>query len=74
MVEIHLTLRLRASPRVHDGAETPSTITLKQASTIAEMRTLITGHTELKTLQRYANLRPAILASKLDGVGMPKLA
>ena len=39
MVEIHLTLRLRASPRVHDGAETPSTITLKQASTIAEMRT-----------------------------------
>lgn len=35
---------------------------------------LITGHTELKTLQRYANLRPAILASKLDGVGMPSLA
>jgi integrase len=34
---------------------------------------LITGHTELKTLQRYANLRPAILASKLDGVGMPHL-
>lgn len=33
---------------------------------------LITGHTELKTLQRYANLRPAILASKLDGVGMSK--
>jgi len=33
---------------------------------------MITGHTELKTLQRYANLRPAILASKLDGVGMPK--
>jgi integrase len=31
---------------------------------------LITGHTELKTLQRYANLRPAILASKLDGAGM----
>ena len=29
---------------------------------------LITGHTELKTLQRYANLRPAILASKLDGI------
>jgi integrase len=28
---------------------------------------LITGHTELKTLQRYANLRPALLASKLDG-------
>ena len=28
---------------------------------------LITGHTELKTLQRYANLRPAIFASKLDG-------
>ena len=28
---------------------------------------LITGHSELKTLQRYANLRPAILASKLDG-------
>jgi integrase len=27
---------------------------------------LITGHTELKTLQRYANLRPSILASKLD--------
>lgn len=27
---------------------------------------LITGHTELKTLQRYANLRPAILATKLD--------
>jgi len=27
---------------------------------------LITGHTELKTLQRYANLRPNILASKLD--------
>lgn len=35
---------------------------------------LVTGHTELKTLQRYANLRPAILASKLDGVGMPKRA
>lgn len=34
---------------------------------------LITGHTELKTLQRYANLRPAILASKLDGVGVSKL-
>lgn len=33
---------------------------------------LITGHTELKTLQRYANLRPAILASKLDGAGMSK--
>ena len=33
---------------------------------------LITGHTELKTLQRYANLRPSILASKLDGVGMSK--
>ena len=31
---------------------------------------LITGHTELKTLQRYANLRPAILASKLDGAGI----
>lgn len=28
---------------------------------------LITGHTELKTLQRYANLRPAVLAVKLDG-------
>jgi hypothetical protein len=28
-----------ASLRVHDGAETPSTISLKQASTIAEMRT-----------------------------------
>lgn len=27
---------------------------------------LITGHTELKTLQRYANLRPIILATKLD--------
>ena len=25
-------------PRVHDGAETPSTISLKQASTIAEIR------------------------------------
>ena len=25
--------------RVHDGSETPSTISLKQASTIAEMRT-----------------------------------
>jgi hypothetical protein len=25
--------------RVHDGAETPSTISLKQASTIAEIRT-----------------------------------
>ncbi len=35
---------------------------------------LITGHTELKTLQRYANLRPAILASKLDGLGMPRIA
>lgn len=33
---------------------------------------LITGHTELKTLQRYANLRPAILASKLDA-GIPVL-
>jgi hypothetical protein len=29
---------LRAPQRVHDGAETPSTITLKPASTIAEMR------------------------------------
>ena len=28
---------------------------------------LITGDTELKTLRRHANLRPAILASKLDG-------
>lgn len=28
----------------------------------------ITGHTELKNLQRYA-----ILASKLDGIGMPIL-
>jgi hypothetical protein len=27
--------------RVHDGAETPSTISLKQASTIAEMRTAL---------------------------------
>jgi integrase len=35
---------------------------------------LITGHTELETLKRYANLRPAILASKLDGIGMPRLA
>jgi hypothetical protein len=26
--------------RVHDGAETPSTISLKQASTIAEIRTV----------------------------------
>lgn len=34
---------------------------------------LITGHTELETLKRYANLRPAILASKLDGVGLPTL-
>jgi hypothetical protein len=33
---------------------------------------LITWHTELKTLQRYANLRPSILASKLDGAGMSK--
>lgn len=33
---------------------------------------LITGHTEMKTLQRYANLRPSILASKLDGAGMSK--
>jgi hypothetical protein len=29
---------LRASLRVHDGSETPSTISLKQASTIAEIR------------------------------------
>ena len=28
---------------------------------------LIMGDTELKTLQRYANFRPAILASKPDG-------
>jgi integrase len=28
---------------------------------------LITGHTEMKTLARYANLRPALLASRLDG-------
>lgn len=33
----------------------------------------LTGHTELETLKRYANLRPAILASKLDGVGLPTL-
>jgi integrase len=33
---------------------------------------LITGHTELKTLQRYANLRPAILAAKLDGIRASK--
>ena len=31
---------MRASLRVHDGAETPSTISLFQASTIAEIRTL----------------------------------
>ncbi len=30
--------RLRASLRVHDQTETPSTITLKRASTIAEIR------------------------------------
>lgn len=29
---------------------------------------MITGHTELKTLQRYAVLRPSLLAEKLDGV------
>ena len=34
-----LNPRLRASLRVHDGAETPSTIRLKQASTIAVIRT-----------------------------------
>lgn len=34
---------MRASLRVHDGAETPSTITLKQASTIAEIRSLADG-------------------------------
>jgi len=28
-----------AALRVHDGSETPSTISLKQVSTIAEMRT-----------------------------------
>ena len=28
-------------PRVHDDAQTPSTISLKQASTIAEMRTCV---------------------------------
>lgn len=27
---------------------------------------LITGHTELKTLSRYANLRPKLLADKID--------
>jgi len=32
-----LNPRLRVSLRVHDGAETPSTISLKQASTIAAM-------------------------------------
>src|SRR5450830_1057434 len=43
MTEIHLTPRLRASLRVHDGAETPSTFSLKQASTIAEMRNKVTN-------------------------------
>ncbi len=32
--------RMRASLRVHDGSETPSTISLKQASTIAEIRSV----------------------------------
>jgi hypothetical protein len=36
--------RLRASPRVHDQLEMPSTITLKRASTIAEIRTQQTQH------------------------------
>ncbi len=31
---------------------------------------MITGHTDLKTLSQYANLRPALLAAKLDG-GIP---
>ena len=31
---------MRASLRVHDGSETPSTISLKQASTIAEIRSV----------------------------------
>ena len=30
---------------------------------------LMTGHTQLETLKRYANLRPNILADKLDGGG-----
>jgi integrase len=30
---------------------------------------LMTGHTQLETLKRYANLRPNILAEKLDGKG-----
>ena len=28
---------------------------------------LMTGHTQVSTLKRYANLRPRILAEKLDG-------
>ena len=31
------------------------------------------GHMGLKMLQLYANLKSAILASKLDWVGMPSL-
>jgi transposase-like protein len=40
-------------PRVHDGAETPSAISLKQASTIAEMRKRIKDlEREVKELRR----------------------
>ena len=39
--------RMRASLRVHDGSETPSTISLKQASTIAEIRNCLTGSFEV---------------------------
>jgi len=30
---------------------------------------LMTGHTQMETLARYANLRPSILAEKLDSKG-----
>jgi len=39
MVEVHQILACAHPLRVHDGSETPSTINLKQVSTIAEMRT-----------------------------------
>ena len=45
--------------RVHDGAETPSTISLKQASTIAEIRT-----------DRFLQLYPATNDAEAHEMGL----
>ena len=49
---------MRASLRVHDGAETPSTISLKQASTIAEIRNDAWDHAVHRCLLRAIGTLP----------------